>query len=97
MGILPKLSEVPPCVCTGMGNRDGDHCCYLKGKVCDYLEIGTVPGRKFACGLLRENGTWEKMVLAPRYKPIGDFWAQYDLGFNYCETSSIDRCCGEAR
>lgn len=45
-----------------------DHCCWLEGKECDYLEENTVPGRRWACGLRRELGDWDLVLEDPRYK-----------------------------
>jgi len=40
------------------GNR-ADPCCYVEGVLCRFVEQGTVPGRRWACGLLRKLGSWE--------------------------------------
>ena len=60
--------------CTGRGTLDGDHCCYVNGEVCDYLERGTVAGRTFACGLRRELGSWDAVHEDERYQPIQAVW-----------------------
>jgi hypothetical protein len=45
-----------------------DHCCWLGiHGVCQYLETDTVPGRKYACGLMRQLGDWELVHIDPRY------------------------------
>jgi len=44
-----------------------DHCCYLNGKPCDYLEKNTVADRRWACGLLRELGDWDSVLASDRY------------------------------
>ena len=49
------------------GNRD-DHCCWVAGKPCQYLEEDTVEGRRWACGLMVELGDWEKVIASDRYK-----------------------------
>ena len=51
--------------CHGNGDK---HCCWFKGVLCPYLEEYTVDGRRWACGLLRERGTWDKVLKDPRYK-----------------------------
>ena len=48
------------------GNRD-DHCCYVNGKACQFLEENTVPERRWACGLRRELGDWDSVISDPRY------------------------------
>lgn len=56
--------SVQPGVCHGNGE---DHCCYVDGKVCPFLEENTVSGRRWACGLLRELGTWTAVHGDERY------------------------------
>ena len=46
-----------------------DHCCYL-GQPCLYVEEGTVPGRRWACGLYRQVGSWEKVYQMPEYPSV---------------------------
>ena len=50
--------------CHGDG---GDHCCYINGTTCPFLEEGTVEGRRWACGLLRELGTWQAVYADRRW------------------------------
>ena len=45
-----------------------DHCCWLAGKPCVYLEVDTVPGRKWACGLRRKYGDWDKALESKEYQ-----------------------------
>lgn len=46
-----------------------DHCCHLgEYGVCEYLEEYTVPGRRWACGLFRELGSWEAVYADARYR-----------------------------
>lgn len=53
-----------------------DHCCYVKGEECRFLERNTVVGRYWACGLLRVHGTWEAVYALPEWqehvKPMFD-------------------------
>ena len=86
-------------VCTGTGTKSGNHCCYLRGKVCVFLEVDTVAGRRFSCGLRRELGSWQAVSVDARYKPIGEFWADHDLPFKYCEVwqPTKGECCREVR
>ena len=75
------------------GNSEG-HCCWLRGKVCDFLEEGTVDGRRWACRLRREKGDWDAVLASDDYKihvePILG-----PLGLS-CKTWPTDRCnaCG---
>lgn len=48
------------------GNGD-DHCCWLYGEECQFLESGTVEGRRWSCGLRRELGSWEAVHDDDRY------------------------------
>jgi len=49
------------------GNNDY-HCCWIAGQVCPHLEEGTVAGRRWACGLYREHGSWEKVYASAEYR-----------------------------
>jgi hypothetical protein len=64
-------------VCNGQGDANGDHCCFTpvsETGVCPLLEIETVPGRYYACGLRREAGSWEAVYQRDDYQAIwGDF------------------------
>lgn len=51
--------------CHGNAN---DHCCYLQGAVCKYLEEGTVEGRRWVCGLRRRLGDWDAVLASDEYK-----------------------------
>ncbi len=68
-------------ICTG--NHE-EHCCWINGKVCSYLEENTVPGRRWACGLLVRLGSWEAVTKSPEWqrdvKPLCD-----RLGLDSCE------------
>ena len=64
------------------GNEE-DHCCYLKGKVCEYLEENTVPGRRWVCGIRKKYNSWEETHHDPDYtrdiKPLLN-----DIGITNC-------------
>lgn len=49
------------------GNRD-DHCCYVRGQPCQFVEKNTVEGRRWACGLRRELGDWDEVLASDRYQ-----------------------------
>lgn len=63
--LMPQDSSPRPGKCSG---NTPDHCCYLEGKECRFLERGTVPGRYWACGLYRELGSWEAVHSDTRYQ-----------------------------
>lgn len=50
--------------CAGTSN---EHCCHIAGAVCPHLEEGTVPGRRWACGLRRVLGSWPAVHADARY------------------------------
>ena len=50
-----------------LGRNNDDHCCYVAGKVCEFLEENTEPNFRWSCGLRRELGTWQKVTNDPRY------------------------------
>jgi hypothetical protein len=63
------VSDLPDTAgCTGRGRLDGDHCCYIKGVECPFLERGTVPGRNYVCGLRRRLGSWDAVHADPGYQ-----------------------------
>jgi hypothetical protein len=49
-----------------LGNKD-EHCCYVNGSACLYLEENTVEGRRWACGLRRTLGNWDDVITSPEY------------------------------
>ena len=83
--------------CHGNG---ADHCCYVRGEPCVFLEKNTVPDRRWVCGLRRELGSWEKVHVDPRYlsqvKPAWDESGAADCGdfagFNR-EGDGCFQCC----
>ena len=86
--------------CHGNGS---DHCCWINGKVCDYLEENTVEGRRWACGLFTRYGNWPEVHQSRLYltdvKPLlaalGDFdcgdWPQDVLDLNNLQGAAV--CC----
>lgn len=67
------------------GRNNDDHCCYVNGKPCPFLEENTEPGFRWTCGLRRELGSWDAVIADPRYVPIGEFFKPF--GYN-CKTWS---------
>jgi hypothetical protein len=47
-----------------------DHCCWVAGEVCEFLQENTVPGRRWACGLLVKYGDWESVYIATEYDSV---------------------------
>lgn len=50
-----------------LGRNLEDHCCYLDGKPCAFVEENTQPGFRWSCGLRRELGSWDAVLSDPRY------------------------------
>jgi hypothetical protein len=80
--------------CTG--NSEG-HCCWLNGTVCQYLEENTVVGRRWACGLLRELGTWDAVYADSRYVSVREALDQNPslVGLLCGDWPRIGETCGE--
>jgi hypothetical protein len=49
------------------GRNLEEHCCWLKGKVCEFLEENTETDFRWSCGLRRELGSWPAVTKDPRY------------------------------
>jgi hypothetical protein len=81
--------------CHGTGGANGDHCCYVRGKVCDFL-IENYEGRRFACSLRAELGDWDLVHADPRYAPVKEVMV---LGDGLCGDwqPQAGVCCNEVR
>ena len=44
-----------------------EHCCWIAGEPCVFLEENTVENRHWVCGLRRELGSWDTVHEDPRY------------------------------
>lgn len=70
--------------CSGNSN---DHCCYLKGDPCPYVEENTVSGRRWACGLMRQYGNWDTVVATDEYTSVvAPVWLSVNKPADYCKT-----------
>ncbi len=49
------------------GRNLADHCCYVNGEPCKFLESNKEPGMLWSCQLRRENGSWAAAIADPRY------------------------------
>ena len=49
------------------GRNFDDHCCYVKGKPCPFLEENSEPDHRWSCQLRRETGSWDAAIADPRY------------------------------
>lgn len=80
--------------CEGKGD---DHCCYIKGEPCHYLEENTVPGRRWACGLKRIYGDWDLVLDSLEYKTdVAPNWARMGEDYNCRDWPDIPgRFCGQ--
>jgi hypothetical protein len=77
--------------CTGQG-VDGDHCCWMNGRRCPFL-VENVAGRRYACGLRVQLGSWKAVVRDPRYRPVGECWESVGQPFDYCLSFDPALCC----
>ena len=83
-------------ICTG---NTSDHCCYLNGTPCVYIEENTVEGRRWACGLFRELGNWDAVHADERYvttiQPLIDMtpFAGFRCG-DWPDPSRVCATCG---
>lgn len=84
--------------CIGRGTLDGDHCCYVMGVRCRYLEENTIPGRRFVCGLRRVLGSWEAVHADPGYQEhVQSAWDK--VGISSCGEwqPKVGECCREVK
>lgn len=49
------------------GRNLSDHCCYIKGRPCPFLEENIERDQRWSCQLRRETGSWEAAIADPRY------------------------------
>lgn len=49
------------------GNAD-DHCCYIQGKVCQYLKEYKDGTRRWSCGLYEKHGSWDNVYASIEYQ-----------------------------
>ncbi len=52
------------------GRNLDDHCCWLNGSACQFLEENSQPGFRWTCGLLRELGNWDAVLADERYQSV---------------------------
>lgn len=76
--------------CHGNGE---EHCCWVDGEVCRYLEVDTVPGRHWVCGVRRRYDTWEEAHQDPGYiENVHSVWER--TGTADCGDWKIEgQCC----
>lgn len=86
---VDRMREIP--TCTGEG-ADDDHCCYQNGVRCVHL-VENVEGRRYACGVRIQFGSWKGVNESSEYRPVGEYWESIGQPFNYCETFDPSFCC----
>ena len=88
-------------MCDGRGDEHGDHCCYLNGVECPFLERDTIPGRFYSCGLLRELGSWAAVYKDARYQEVVQVeWDKLPSprkGWKRCGEFPVPEAIGRAR
>jgi hypothetical protein len=45
-----------------------DNCCYFSGVECPHLEVNTVEGRHWVCGLRRRLGSWDAVYASAEWQ-----------------------------
>jgi hypothetical protein len=83
--------------CTGRGTPEGDHCCWVEGVRCPFL-VENVDGRRYACGLRNELGSWEAVHADPGYQElVQPVWDR--VGITSCGDWQPDEgvCCRAPR
>lgn len=81
--------------CSGRGDAQGGHCCWVNGVVCEFLVVGGHESRAFACGLMVELGDWAKVHADPRYAPIAVVMETEGLCGDWQPQAGT--CCNEVR
>ena len=79
--------------CTG---NTETHCCIFGGVKCKYLEVDTIPGRHWVCGLMRELRDWDTVIASERYqRDIQPLCDKFLKGKYNCKTWPAEDCyCG---
>jgi hypothetical protein len=91
---VPEQPDTANCV--GRGTLDGDHCCYIEGVECPFLERGTVPGMTFVCGLRRRLGSWDAVHADPEYQAIvQSVWDRVGVASCGAWQPNPGECCRE--
>ena len=82
-----------------LGRNSSDHCCWIKGKICPFLEENTQPGYRWTCGLRRELGDWDLVLQDPRYveevQPFWNWWKERTGLESSCRDWPGDQFCSE--
>lgn len=73
-----------------LGRNNPDHCCYVNGKPCPFLEENSEEGSRWSCGLRRELGSWDAVIRDSRYAPIGKFFSQFS--YKNCKNYQCKEC-----
>jgi hypothetical protein len=80
----------------GCSGNSKDHCCWLNNKPCKYLEVDTVPDRKWACGLRRRFGDWDTVLESPEYqRDIEPYFGPIGINCKDWPDLSKGQYCGE--
>ncbi len=53
-----------------LGRNLDEHCCWLNGKLCEFLEEDSEPKFRWSCGLRRELGSWDAVLNDHRYNEV---------------------------
>ena len=73
LAVAQDVTGYPDIKCLGR-NLD-EHCCWIKGNVCQFLKENIETGYRWTCGLRFELGSWDAVLEAPRYQSVANSWA----------------------
>ena len=75
------------------GRNLDDHCCYVDGVPCPFLERNTDRDQKFSCQLRRQNGSWARAIADSRYTASRNSPGIFFKQFGYdCATYQCAEC-----
>lgn len=97
---LPMLEDKPRC----HGNLS-THCCWIAGKVCEYLGENIVEGRRWACKLYLKHGSWAAVHASEEHRHLRTVhWKGTTMHGMLCgdwpqefPVTNEMRCCYETR
>ena len=74
-------------------SKDSNHCCWINGVECPFLERGTEKGQLYSCQLRREGGSWAAAIADRRYTETPESPGNVFAKFGYdCETFQCPEC-----
>ena len=80
--------------CYGRNLKTDNHCCFVNGEPCKFLEENTEAGQRWTCQLRRETGSWDGAIADPRYfeEPNSPGEAFKDTPYKNCRDYQCREC-----